>query len=223
VLFAVMGAGGKTTTCLHAAKALSSGRVLLTTTTHIYPVEPPVCRELLIDPEEERLLQALEKTGIVCAGSRSKAGKLSCLPSDVLQAAAAKADTVIYEADGAAGRPLKLHRPTEPVFLPDTELCIVVAGLSALGQTVSEAVHCYELNEEWKNDPHRVVGEEEFLYCLRENIRLARESGGVLVLLNQSDTLTEPEVGRRLRDAVDRDDCVCLVLSLKKGERGDEP
>ena len=49
-VIAAVGAGGKTTALLHLARALSHRAVLLTTTTHMFPVSPPLCRSLLLDP-----------------------------------------------------------------------------------------------------------------------------------------------------------------------------
>ena len=58
---AIIGAGGKTTAMMTLARALESQRVLVTTTTHIYPVLPPESRELLVNPTSEELRRALEK------------------------------------------------------------------------------------------------------------------------------------------------------------------
>ena len=66
-IFSIIGAGGKTTALLALARALSDRRVLLTTSTHIYPVAPPDSRALLIDPDADALLDALAAPGIVCA------------------------------------------------------------------------------------------------------------------------------------------------------------
>ena len=43
-IISIIGAGGKTTALLTLAQALSDRRVLLTTSTHIYPVAPPDSR-----------------------------------------------------------------------------------------------------------------------------------------------------------------------------------
>jgi len=220
MLIGVIGAGGKSTACLRAAQALSDRSVLLTTTTHIYPVEPPACRALLIDPEQKALLRALEQPGIVCAGTSSREGKLSSLPQDVLNAALEQAGVTVYEADGSKGRPLKLHRPFEPVLLPGTDICLVLAGLSALGRPVGDAVHCYERVPEWKEHPERPVGEEEFLFCVRETLDTVKgQAREILVLLNQADVLEDPEAARELRRKLEREGYPCRVVSLR--EMGD--
>ena len=106
-------------------------RVLLTTSTHIYPVAPPDSRALLIAPEADELLDALASPGIVCAGraatdaSRVRS-RLTC--SGRLSA---QRDITLCEADGAHHLPLKLHRADEPVVPLESDLCLIIAGLSA--------------------------------------------------------------------------------------------
>ena len=130
---AVIGAGGKTTTFSKLAGLHRAERVLLTTTTHIFPFSPPVCDRLCIAPTAEEIAQALAQPGVVCAGVPSKNGKLTGLSEEILQAAGQSADWIFYEADGAKCLPLKLHSGAEPVILPGTAHCFIVAGLSAWG------------------------------------------------------------------------------------------
>ena len=64
-VIAAVGAGGKTTALLHLARALSLRAVLLTTTTHMFPVRPPLCRSLLLDPSPTQLQEQLRR-GYLC-------------------------------------------------------------------------------------------------------------------------------------------------------------
>ena len=188
-IFSIIGAGGKTTALLALARALSDRRVLLTTSTHIYPVAPPDSRALLIDPDADALLDALAAPGIVCAGTAASDGKLGTLAPGLFRQAVRAADVTLCEADGAHRLPLKLHRADEPAVPLDSDLCLIVAGLSAWGQPVCEAVHRYDRNPDWTRDPERRVGADEVLYCVREAAaacRLPREK--VRVWLNQTDT-----------------------------------
>ena len=188
-ILAVIGAGGKTTALRALARSLSGRRVLLTTTTHIQPIAPPETRALLIDPDEAALRDALAAPGAVCAGSAADDGKLGALAPGLFRAAAQAAEVTLCEADGAHHRPLKLHRPDEPVVPPGTARCLIVAGLSAWGRPVGEAVHRYDRRPDWAHDPQRPVGAAEVLYCVRE---AARASGlpqdRLRVWLNQADT-----------------------------------
>ena len=188
-IISAIGAGGKTTALLTLARALSDRRVLLTTSTHIYPVAPPDSRALLIDPDADALLDALAAPGIVCAGRAASDGKLGALAPGLFRQAVRAADVTLCEADGAHRLPLKLHRADEPVAPLESDLCLIVAGLSAWGQPVCEAVHRYDRNLDWARDPERRVGADEVLYCVREAAaacRLPREK--VRVWLNQADT-----------------------------------
>lgn len=188
-IISVIGAGGKTTALLALARALSDRRVLLTTSTHIYPVAPPDSRALLIDPDADALLDALAAPGIVCAGTAASDGKLGTLAPGLFRQAVRAADVTLCEADGAHRLPLKLHRADEPVVPPESGLCLIVAGLSAWGQPVCKSVHRYDRNLDWARDPERRVGADKILYCVREaaaTCRLPREK--VRVWLNQADT-----------------------------------
>lgn len=189
VLLAAAGSGGKTTALGLLARELAEHSVLLTTTTHIFPVSPPRSRCLLKDPDELQLLHALRRPGVVCAGTHAAEGKLGPLPLPLLMRAAKEADVTLCEADGARGKPLKLHRPGEPVIPPGTDLCLLVAGLSALGRPVGETVHRYGRNPRWEAEPDRLVGREELLLCVEEGIAACGGAGEKLrILLNQADT-----------------------------------
>ena len=188
-IFSIIGAGGKTTALLALARALSDRRVLLTTSTHIYPVAPPDSRALLIDPDADALLDALAAPGIVCAGTAASDGKLGALAPGLFRQAVRLAQGNIRCADGAHRLPLKLHRADEPAVPPESGLCLIVAGLSAWGQPVCKSVHRYDRNPDWARDPERRVGADKILYCVREAAaacRLPREK--VRVWLNQADT-----------------------------------
>ena len=188
-IISIIGAGGKTTALLTLAQALSDRRVLLTTSTHIYPVAPPDSRALLIDPETDELMDALASPGIVCAGRDASDGKLGALAPDLFRQAVRTADVTLCEADGAHHLPLKLHRADEPAVPLESDLCLIVAGLSAWGQPVCKAVHRYDRHPDWAHDPQRRVGADEVLYCVREAAdacRLPREK--LRVWLNQTDT-----------------------------------
>jgi probable selenium-dependent hydroxylase accessory protein YqeC len=55
-------------------------------------------------------------------------------------------DLILCEADGAAGRSIKVHGSHEPLIPPCTHLVLVVAGLDALGQPALQAnIHRFEL------------------------------------------------------------------------------
>ena len=215
-IISVIGAGGKTTALLALARALSDRRVLLTTSTHIYPVAPPDSRALLIDPDADALVDALAAPGIVCAGRAASDGKLGALAPGLFRQAVRAADVTLCEADGAHRLPLKLHRPDEPVVPLDSGPCLIVAGLSAWGRPVCEAVHRYERSREWARDPQRRVGAAEILHCVREAAdacRLPRQR--LRVLLNQADTPALQAQAAPLARILTAEGLYCRVGSLR--------
>ena len=167
---AAIGAGGKTTALGRLAVAHRQQRVLLTTTTRIRPYPDTVCDRLLVDPTPQELVEALAQPGVTCAGCTSQEGKLRALSPELLELGCKTAQLVLYEADGAKMLPLKLHRSFEPVMLPHTDLCLVVAGLSAVDRPVAECVHCYQLCPDWAEHPQHTVDTSDVLYCIQEAI-----------------------------------------------------
>ncbi len=185
-IIALIGAGGKTTAMKVLAAQNREKATLVTTTTHIFPLEG--CT--LTDPAPEALERALSSPGVVWAGASSKEGKLGMLPPQVLAAGLDRAELVLYEADGARYHPLKLHRQGEPVLLPETTHCLVLAGLSALGRPIAEAVHRYEQAPLW--DPAAPVTCREMAQCILETVA-ASGFPRPRIFLNQEDALKNPE------------------------------
>lgn len=185
---AIIGAGGKTTTLHTLAAHKRSAHVLVTTTTHILPFYPPNADRLCINPQADELSAALSCPGITCSGTQDAGEKLSSLSPKLLAIAEQYADDILYEADGARRMPLKLHVSTEPVILPHTDHCIILAGLSALGRPLSECVHRYTLHPEWSKTPERPVDAQIILTCIKDAIQASRMPAERLtILLNQVD------------------------------------
>ena len=131
---AFVGGGGKTTAIARLAQELSAtGRVLVATTTRIYPPKLPV----LIDPSEDDLWKAFRQHAVVAVGS-DWGDKLG--PPENLDAMCALSDYALIEADGSRGLPLKAPAAHEPVIPKSARLVVAVAGVDGIGQTIS-AVH----------------------------------------------------------------------------------
>ena len=219
-ILAIIGGGGKTTSMCAIAQSLKESAVLMTTTTHIFPVAPPVSRELLLDPDESQLQKALSRPGVVCAGvpeDKNGVQRLCPLSAVLLHHAAAQADWVVCETDGANCRPLKLHRATEPVMPDNTDLCLVVIGLSALGKPVSETIHRYDRNPHWAANPEQKTTWEEIRYCIRENITAAGlPKERIYVLLNQTDTLASQAQAEAWQQEVNQMGVSCMAGSMQQ-------
>lgn len=212
-LIAVIGSGGKTTALNTLGVALAGNSVLLTTTTHIRPVDAV---PLLLNPNREELLQTLSSPAVICAGTEAAEDKLTALSPALLSEAAQTADFTICEADGSRRLPLKLHRPDEPVLPPRVDCCLVVAGLSALGKPVSQVVHRYDRNPLWAEHPDQTVDVDAFLFCVEETIAAAHLPKAKLrVLLNQADT-AEPAAVSVLLERLRRKGYLCNAASLQR-------
>lgn len=209
---AAIGAGGKTTALGRLAVAHRHQRVLLTTTTRIRPYPDTVCDRLLIDPTPQELVEALAQPGVTCAGCTSQEGKLRALSPELLEVGCETAQLVLYEADGAKMLPLKLHRSFEPVILPHTDLCLVVAGLSAVDRPVAECVHCYQLCPDWAEHPQHTVDTPDVLFCVQD----AMDAAGLPpekyhVLLTHADTPRRQEVAAQVKDFLSARGISCTI------------
>ncbi len=186
---AFVGGGGKTTLMLRLAKELSGAgeRVIVTTTTHIFP---PDGMDTLTNAREADVRAALAKENAVCLGTPSKQGKLAApdLPVAVL---ADLADYVLVEADGARKLPLKAPAEHEPVIPEETKLVIAVAGLDGVGRVMEETVFRPELYAALTGgDTHAAVSEGDVARVLSHpDGQRKRVTGGMryCVLLNKAD------------------------------------
>ncbi len=135
---AIIGSGGKTTLLHTLAGELSrQGKVVLTTTTHMFPSSVFFC---LFSPTLEEVDQALSRHGCVCVGELLPEGKLAPCRLSMAQLAAV-ADYVLVEADGAKRLPLKAHAEHEPVIPPQVNRVICVVGANGFDRPIGETVH----------------------------------------------------------------------------------
>lgn len=135
---AIIGSGGKTTMLYTLAAELQSrGRVICTTTTHIFP---PDHMPLVLDGNAVDIRRALEATSCLCVGSMVQEGKLGPGPLPAAELAAL-ADYVLVEADGSRHLPIKAHASHEPVIPEGTGFVIQVVGASGFGQPIEKVVH----------------------------------------------------------------------------------
>jgi probable selenium-dependent hydroxylase accessory protein YqeC len=134
----IVGGGGKTTLMLRLARELSAtgARVIVTTSTHIFP---PEGIQTQTGATLAELCALLTREGVVCVGTPAENGKLAA-PKFAFTELAEIADYVLVEADGAKGLPLKAPAEHEPVIPAETKLVIAVAGLDGLGKPIRETV-----------------------------------------------------------------------------------
>ena len=211
-LISVIGSGGKTTFLRYLSLRLP-GTVILTTSTHIWPF-PDIPLIDAASAGREQILSAvrsvLARDRVVCLGKSEPSSKLADPSSEIsFEDLRAVADHVLVEADGAAGRPLKAHRPWEPVIPPCSDLTVCLVGASGLGKPVSEACHCPELFAALAGiTPDTLVSEEHIAAVLN------REALADCYLVNQTDVLPDAEGARLLCCLIGRDAYPCSLARL---------
>ena len=142
-VIAVVGAGGKTTSIHHLAKELVSlgKRVVITTTTHMFlPTEYGVLVE-----DKNQVLTMLDTNGLAVVGTPCEGGKMTKVSDSFLEWLQTITDYVLVEADGSKRLPIKVPEKHEPVLPVNTDLVIVVAGLSCLYRPMEECCHRWKL------------------------------------------------------------------------------
>lgn len=146
---AFVGAGGKTTAMFLAARELraAGAAVVVTTTTRILvpPPDPDLEVVTLADgPGALAAVRAALAHGHVPVVARAVTpdGKLAGVTTQRVAELAALPEVthVLVEADGAARKPFKAPRPDEPVIPAAATLVVVVVGIDALGQPLTDRV-----------------------------------------------------------------------------------
>lgn len=155
-VISLVGAGGKTTLMFRLAKELflNGKKVVTTTTTKILEPTPGETGSLFIDPDEEKIKDFVwrhldQYHHITIALERLGSGKLKGISPNLVKGlwSSHGIDTIIIEADGAAGRPVKAPRENEPVIPTNTTLVVAILGVDGMEM---------ELNEENVFQPERV-------------------------------------------------------------------
>lgn len=142
-VIAFVGAGGKTTSIYHLAKELASlgKRVIITTTTHMYlPTEYGVLKE-----DKNQVFNMLSANRIAVVGTPCENGKMTKVSDSFFAWMRQVSDYVLVEADGSKRLPIKVPDQHEPVFPLDTDMIMIVAGLSCLFRPIQECCHRWKL------------------------------------------------------------------------------
>ncbi len=140
---AIVGGGGKTSLMFRLAQALTSRgcKVLLTTTTKVWRKEAEEAASIyLLDKDlawESKLGREMAKSGSVFLGKVVLSdGKVAGIDPGVIDHLYGNriANYLLVEADGAAGRPVKVPSLNEPVVPKTTTVVIAVLGADAIGK-----------------------------------------------------------------------------------------
>ncbi len=225
---AIIGSGGKSTLLRALGLELmrAGGRVLICTTTHMFPVAgvpwDGSSRRLGAVPWKPGASHVPGCTCEACTGmSRGsicqtgsldhQTGKLSS-PAEPLDELAQRFDYVLAEADGSKRLPLKAHAAWEPVIPAGTANVVWVVGASGFGKPVDEVVHRPELfRVRCGCEPTDAATPERVAQVLNAEMQ-ALELGTARVMLNQADTLADPTMADRFEAALNRP---IIATSLK--------
>ena len=225
---AIIGSGGKSTLLRALGLELmrAGGRVLLCTTTHMFPVAgvpwDGSSRRLDAAPWKPGALHVPGCTCEACAGLARgsicqagvldpETGKLSS-PAEQLDELAQRFDYVLAEADGSKRLPLKAHAAWEPVIPTGTANVVWVVGASGLGKPVDEVVHRPELFCECCGcEPADIATPERVAQVLNAELRMLNLNNARIVL-NQADAFADPTMADRFEAALDRP---IIATSLK--------
>ncbi len=142
---ALNGGGGKSSFMYRLAReeAAAGKAVVVGTTTNIMRPAPEEAALLL---DTERLPEVLAPGKVVCPGVPAAAAeKIAGPPERYWRGAAAMADCLILETDGAKRLPTKVCREGEPVVPPWIDCLLGVAGLDAVGRPFREVCFRAEL------------------------------------------------------------------------------
>lgn len=225
---AIIGSGGKSTLLKTLGLELmrAGGRVLLCTTTHMFPVAGVPWdgsnRRLDAAPWQPGTLHVPGCTCEACAGMNRgsicqagvldpETGKLSS-PAEPLDQLAQRFDYVLAEADGSKRLPLKAHAAWEPVIPSGTASVVWIVGASGFDKPISEVVHRPELFcERCDCEPTDIATPERVAMVLNAELRMLNLNNA-RIMLNQVDTLADPAVASRFETALSRP---VIATSLK--------
>jgi len=190
----IIGSGGKTS-LIHALSLILSkkGKVLLSTSTHIYPFSH--CENILVQESDspERILslvkEGFSKENILCLGAEGREGKLSKAPISFSMLESCS-DYILVEADGSKRLPAKAHNEREPQIPKESNLTILVFGASALNKEIRLVVHRPEIFRALFSPapPEESLLSKEILAEA-----LQKEGLGDIVLVNQADSIEKKE------------------------------
>ncbi len=195
------GAGGKTTLIMRLAAEMNSAglKTLLTTTTKFYPL-PGIKLFLTCDPKSAVSLLSehfLNNQAAILGKRLLPDGKIEGIEPDLIAFLRRELGvSVLVEADGAKGLPIKGYAVYEPVVPPVTDIVIAILGADALGASLDhKTAHRSKLLSEQINIAEGTLLTEKaiadaYKNILRFSLAQAPMAQSVCVL-NKADLLKE--------------------------------
>jgi molybdenum cofactor cytidylyltransferase len=201
---ALVGGGGKSTTMFRLAREMvgRGGRVLSTTTTHIFAAQVALApaRVSAEEATQDEIAAALTAhRHVLVVGPTNAATSRTAGPSlERFRRLRAWFPDVCFlnEADGSRMRPFKAPAEHEPVIPPETTLVVPVVGADVLGQPLDTGhVHRPELVSALSGVPLGAPITPEVVARVlthpQGGLKGVPERARVVVLINKVDTLSD--------------------------------
>ena len=155
-------------------------------------------------------------------GTPAENGKLT-LPQPQLLRRMAQADAVFIEADGAKHYPCKVPAAHEPVLLPQSDIVLAVAGLSALDRPLREVCFRYDaICPQFLAAAPDAPLTPPVLAQLLASAQGGRKAVGdreFYAVLNQADTPELRQQGIQIRQLLRQQGIQCVLTHFKEEER----
>ena len=192
---AFVGAGGKTSLIEYLAGEMvkRNKKTAITTTTKIYARKP----YMLLTPGRDAYNVA---DNPIRVGKTVEDGKLTAVTFYDIRELGKMFDSVLIEADGAKGKPLKYPAPYEPVIPPLSGMVFVLAGLDGLFGETKEIVFRWDMLKKIRGiTGDETISPELFSLFFTDEV-LLKGIGSIpcVIVLNKYDTFMQKKVLLRI-------------------------
>jgi len=223
---AFSGSGGKTTAIFTLARQLNVP-VLVTATTHLSLGQLPLANRIItIDdlPNIELIFADLQNEVVLLIGEQNEPGRVSGIPEklleEIFQFTKPRGINLLIEADGSRQLPLKAPAQHEPAIPSVVDSVVVVAGLTALGNPLTdEWVHRVDIFAELAdmNEGEEITTESivQVLIDPLGGLKGIPEGARRVCLLNQADDMQLQAQGKRIAGKLIPQYEAAVVSSLK--------
>ena len=230
---ALVGGGGKTTAMFRLARETvdKGGRVITTTTTHIFAAQIALApaHVLAADATRERIAAALaaHRHVLVIGATNPSSGRAAGPSLDLFRCLRTWFPDVgiLNEADGSRMLPFKAPAGHEPVIPVETTLVVPVVGADVFGKGLNaDHVHRPELVSALSGAPMGAPITPEIVARV-----LAHPEGGrkgvpagarVVALINKVESLAEQKPARETAELLLREGAIhSVVLATLRGEK----
>ena len=168
---------------------------------------------------KDALAQGFCMAGSPCEEER----KMGPLSDHVTEQILPAADVVLVEADGAKHHPCKVPAAHEPVLLPQSDIVLAVAGLSALGKPLREVCFRYEtIRPQFLAAAPDAPLTPAMLAQLLASTQGGRKAVGdreFYAVLNQADTPELRQQGIQIQQLLRQQGIPCVLTHFKEEER----